>query len=331
MQPKCGLWPIKISSARGHQHAGTKTLKEIEMKTHLGYKLTLWTFLIPFQSVQATQSTPIDPGTLCERLQILEETLVFDKTGTRIIDIYSNDRGPGGSSLGQSEKEDGIVCGRGSSSGISSSSFDGPIFFHHEWSVKEDGTLTVTYEQGSGFSGRGREAKLKDSTGRKTAAVKDFQTVSWTSPFHKNQRVVVRLTPTLRKSQHSRELGKFPLYLSDATIFDGSGKLWTANLTAYGDYIGVLTVAGSVVMSFQPFTEGKKIGKAHGKEIRFTLPDGKSVLLKSAEPLLPGDISSDVYVHYDPNMRAKSFGSQSVSSSDNAAETLSRLKQHAQR
>ena len=297
------------------------------MKLLNTFQLALWTLMAGAPAALGSDSAALDPSTLCERLQIIEEVLVFDKSGTRIIDIYRNDRGPGGSRLGN-DKESDVACGRGSSSGFSSSSFNRPIFFHHEWSVQKDGTLAVTYEQGSGFSGHGREAKLENSTGQKTLAIKDFQTVSWVSPFHTQQRLVVRLTPTLGENHRIREVGNFPLFLSDTTIFDGSGNLWTANLTASGDFVGVLTVEGALVLSFQPFEQGTQAGKASGKEIRLSLPDGESVLLRSSEPILPGDLAADIYIMHDPELKAKDFGSQSVSSGSDAKEVIGKLRRH---
>jgi hypothetical protein len=282
------------------------------------------------QAFGAKENGPIDAETLCSRLQIMEETLVFDLSGKRITHSYREERKPRASiSNGAEKKTDGVVCRRGSSSGHSSSAFTGSVFFHHEWTVNKDGTISVTYDQGSEFVGHGRDAKLKDSMGSKTVDVKDFQSVSWVSPFHKAERVVIRLTPMLTEQVSTRDIGAFPLFLSGATVFDGTGKLWTANLTAFGDYIGVLTVQGGVLVSLQPFEQGKIIGEARGREIRFSLADGTSVLIKSDDVILPGDLSTKVYVMYDPSLKAKNFGSQSVSSGKDPEDILQRLKKHA--
>ena len=288
-------------------------------------------FIMVGTQALAVDKNPIDAKSLCGRLQIMEETLVFDQSGKKIIHSYRDERRPS-ADFASDEKEkntDDVVCRRGSSSGHSSSAFTGTVFFHHEWSVKKDGTMSVTYDQGSEFVGHGREAKLKDSMGAKTVDVKDFQSISWVSPFHKNERVVIRLTPMLTEQVSTREIGAFPLFLSGATIFDGTGKLWTANLTAFGDYIGVLTVQGGMLLSLQPFAQGKIVGKARGREIRFALADGTSVLIKSDDVILPGDLSTKVYVMYDPALKAKNFGSQSVSSGKDAEDVLQRLKRHS--
>jgi len=279
----------------------------------------------------ATEGKPIDAESLCDRLQIMEETLVFDKSGTKIVYSYRQDRRPKGTSDSEdnNKKPEEVACQRGSSSGVSSSAFTGAVFFHHEWTVKKDGTISVSYDQGSEFVGHGRDAKLKDSVGLKTIQIKDFQSISWVSPFHKEQRVVIRLTPMLTEPVSTRELGPFPLFLSEATIFDGKGKLWTANLTASGDYVGVLTVQGALLLGLQPFSQGSIIGKVSGKDIKFSLADGTSIVLKSDDVILPGNLNAKIYVMYDPALKAKNFGSQSVSSAKDAEEVLLRLKRHA--
>jgi hypothetical protein len=277
------------------------------------------------------KDSPISPQEICKRLQITEELLVFDSTGTHPVDAYRKVREAGGLDDGQSGKNSKtpeIVCRKSSHSGNSSSSFDGPIFFMHEWIVKTDGTISVNFEQGGEFQGRGREATLAGSTGKHSQLVKDFEPISWVSSLHKNQRVLVRLTPSLIDGERSRELGKFPLILDHATVYDGKGRLWTVNLTADGDFIGVVTMQGSVVLSYQSFSGGKKIGRVSGREIRFKIEDGTSVVFKSESMILPGEMASDIYVLFDPSQRAASIGSQSVSSGSSAEETIQKLGRH---
>lgn len=272
----------------------------------------------------------ITPQEICKRLQITEEILVFDSSGDHIVHVHRKVReARGGLGNGKDEKKDkDEVCGRGASTGNSSDSFDGAIFFNHEWSVKTDGTMTVSYEQGSEFVGEGHDAKLKDSTGRKTAAVKDFTPISWVSPLHKAQRVVIRLIPTLVAGDTPRDLGKFPILLENATIYDGAGRLWTINLSADGDFIGVSTLQGGLLLSYQPFTGGKKIGRASGREIKFKNEDGSTVVVKSETAILPGDLAAEVYVMIDPTLRAPHIGSQSVSASDTFKEAFERMQKN---
>jgi len=94
--------------------------------------------LFGMQALAATDRTPIDGESFCGRLQIMEEALVFDQTGTKIIHSHREDRRPSSEATsGEKEKKsDEVVCRRGSSSGYSSSAFTGTVFFHHEWSIK---------------------------------------------------------------------------------------------------------------------------------------------------------------------------------------------------
>lgn len=281
--------------------------------------------------ILAASKAPLTPQQLCDRLRITEEVIILDATGKSVIDVMRNERGTkeGLSKSASSDNKNDTICETNNSSGQSSTSFDGPIYFSHTWSVKTDGTLEVTYEQGKEFKGRGRDAKLVGSTGPQKKIVKDLETISWVSPFHDKQRVIIKLTPSLSEGIVNRDLGKFPIMLESATIYDGAGRLWTVNLTAQGEFIGVTTVYGGLIFSFQPFPGGHKIAKAIGNEIKFKNKDGATVVIKSDSKILPGDLASDVYVSVDPSMKAESISSQSISSGDDPNEVIERMKKRS--
>jgi len=277
---------------------------------------------------------PLSAQEICQKLKITEETMVFDESGQYIIDTFSKIRGAGLALDGaesSAKKNSNVICSKGSSSGNSSSSFDGPIFYHHEWTVLADGSIKVAYEQGEGFDGRGRDAKLVGSTGRKEAVVKDLASVSWVSPLHQKQRVVVRLTPSLSESESTKDLGSFPITIENGVIYDGAGKLWAINLTADGEFIAMTTVHGGLMVGFQPFPGGQKIGRAVGREIRFKSKDGSTVVIKSESAILPGQIASDVYVMVEPKYRSKNVASQSISSGKDAANVLDKMISNSKR
>jgi hypothetical protein len=282
----------------------------------------------------AEAKKPLTAQEICQRLQVTEVVLVFDESGEHIVDSDVRVRGGGSGPEGpgdSSEKDSNVKCSNGSSSGQSSSSFDGPIFFHHEWNVLADGRIKVSYEQGQRFEGRGRDAKLVGSTGRQELILKDFSPVSWTSPLHKKQRVVVRLVPTLRAGESTKELGQFPITIENGLIYDGAGKLWAINLTAEGEFIAMTTLHGGLMVGFKPFPGGKKIGRASGREIRFKARDGATIVIKSETPILPGQIAADVYVMVDPKYKSKSVTSQSISSGKDPNEVLERMANNSRR
>ena len=194
-----------------------------------------------------------------------------------------------------------------------------------------DGRVKVSYEQGERFEGRGRDAKLVGSTGRQEFIVKDFSAISWVSPLHKKQRVVVRLIPTLNAGESTKELGQFPITIENGVIYDGAGKLWAINLTADGEFIAMTTVYGGLMVGFQPFPGGKKIGRASGREIRFKEKGGSTIVIKSETPILPGQIAADVYVMVEPKYKSKSVTSQSISSGKDPNEILERMANNSKR
>lgn len=277
----------------------------------------------------AAKGEPLTAQDICRRLQITEEILVFDSTGEKIINIDTKMRLAKGSAADSQKvdpKRPDVVCTKASASGQTSSDFEGSLFFAHSWYVKKDGKISVEYEQGTNFKGRGRDSDIVGSTGKESVELKDFQPISWVSKLHKNQRVIVRLVPSLAESAAVKELSKFPIILDNAAVFDGKGRLWTASFTAEGEYIAATTIHGGVMMSYQPFTGGKKVGRASGHELKFKLEDGTSVVLKSDSLILPGDMTADVYVMVDPSLKAESISSQSVSTGSNAEEILAKLK-----
>ena len=283
---------------------------------------------------RADAKNPLTAKDICQRLKVTEEVLVFDESGEKVVDSHSQIRGGGASLNGpsnSSDKDSKAECSKGASSGQSSSSFDGPIFFHHEWTVLSDGRIKVSYEQGEGFEGHGREAKLVGSTGRQELVVKDFSAISWASPLHKKQRVVVRLVPTLEEGQSTKELGQFPIIIDNGVIYDGAGKLWAINLTAEGEFIAMTTVHGGIMLGFQAFPGGKKIGRAAGREIRFKDKDGSTIVVKSEAPILPGQVAADVYVLLEPKYKSKGVTSQSISSGKDPTEVLERMVNNSKR
>lgn len=305
----------------------------------VSYNKAIWSalsmFLLNVASAGMSETKkPLTAQEICQRLKVTEEVLVFDESGERIIDSDLRVRG-GGAGLespgDSSEKSSNVKCSKGSSSGHSSSSFEGSIFFYHEWTVLADGRIKVVYDQGEGFEGRGRDSKLVGSTGRKEFIIKDLSAISWVSPLHKKQRVVVRLVPTLDEGQSTKELDQFPITIENGVIYDGAGKLWAINLTADGEFIAMTTVHGGLMIGFQPFPGGKKVGRAAGKEIRFKGKDGATIVIKSESPILPGQMAADVYVMVEPKYKSKGINSQSISSGKDPNEILEKMASNSKR
>jgi hypothetical protein len=285
---------------------------------------------IGFSTPNALAANPLTPVELCQRLRITQEILVFDATGGKIIEAFRQDTVPKGLSTGDksTKKPSDPICINNSMSGESSDSFTGPIHFKHTWKVLSDGSLELSFEQADHFEGRGRDALPGTSLGKKTIVVKDFEPFVWASPAHKAERVIVRLTPSLIDKDAPKDVGKLPLAITDGIAYDGKGRLWSRGITAEGQFVAVTTLQGAVIMSFQDFPGAKKIGRARGSEIRFAMPDGTGVVIKSQSAILPGDMSADVYIWLDLNRKAERIGSQSISAGSKPEEGLKRFNAH---
>lgn len=299
--------------------------------SHICFSFACLTFnpilLTTADAADATKQ-PLTGKELCSRLHIREEIIILDPSGEKVIGSISSEKDLGqglSDSNSASHSKNGEECRSSSRSGHRFNELSLPIYFYHQWIVDTEGRISVTYDQGSGHNGEGKNSKLVGSIGEKTERIKNFQAISWVSPFHKKERVVIRLTPSLGEDQYTRNLEKFPLLLSKAVIFDGQGRLWAANLDARGDFIGVKTLVSGLQMSYQKFPGADRIGKVAGHEIRIKDRDGLSIVVKSEEDILPGNLRSELYVKLDPELRSESVSSLAVSTGSEAEDTFGRM------
>jgi hypothetical protein len=270
---------------------------------------------------------PLDAGALCGRLQLTEEVLTFDESGTHIVDVFARtDKSGRGGAPGKIAKtdSDGAVCRSRSRSRHENDALSQPIVFAYTTRVMADGTLQMVFEQGTGVEGRGGERHLAGGLGEKKWTFPNFEPFVWVSPLHKGQRVIVRIIPSLTRESETLESGELPIVLENATVFDGKGNLWAANLNADGKYMLATTVFGTISMSFMPFKGAEKLGRAIGNEIRFAMPDGRSVVMRGTRPLVPGDYMADVYMVIDTTHKASSIQDQHISTGDDPEETFKR-------
>lgn len=261
---------------------------------------------------------------ICRRLEIYEEILVFDKEGA-LTNYLSQIRGPSGAMQSKKEKSEpgrsDQECGTSSMSGQSGEGFE--VLISHDWTVKKNGAIFVKYNQGTAINGRGKESKLLNPMGEVASEVKNFQGVSWQSPFHKDQTIIMRLTPRLRDENSVVDISKFPIVLDNSVVFDGKGRLWAASLSAKGEYVCFSSAEGTISLSFQEFKGGTRTANVEGSSIKFKGPDQLSLVIKSESLILPAGISANAFVKVDPRRKSEGINSNHVSSG-NKPSTLDR-------
>ncbi len=257
---------------------------------------------------------------ICRRFEIFEEILVLDREGA-LTNFLSQVRGL--SEVPQSKKEKSEPnrsdeeCKTSSMSGQSANGFE--VFFSHEWTVKKNGSVIVKYNQGTAVNGRGKESKLLNPMGEVSSEVKNFQAVSWQSPFHKDKIIIMRLTPRLKDENSTIDISKFPIVLKNSVVFDGKGRLWAASLEAKGEYICFSSAQGTVSLSFHDFAGASKTALVEGANIKFKGSDNLSIVIKSESLILPAGISANAFVKVNLGRKSEGINSSQVSAGDESS------------
>ncbi|MEI8028039.1 MAG: hypothetical protein WCI18_16950 [Pseudomonadota bacterium] len=254
---------------------------------------------------------------ICRRLEIFEEILVFDKEGA-LTNFRTQVRGSSGSIQSKKGNQEpnrlDEECKTTSMSGQGATGFE--VFLSHEWTVKKDGAIFVKYNQGTAFNGRGKESKLLNPMGEVSSEIKNFQAVSWQSPFHKDQTIIMRLTPRLKDENSTVDISKFPIVLDNSVVFDGKGRLWAASLEAKGEYICFSSAQGTVSLSFHDFAGASKTALVEGSTIKFKGSDNLSIVIKSESLILPAGISANAFVKVNLGRKSEGINSSQVNAGD---------------
>ena len=97
--------------------------------------------------------------------------------------------------------------------------------------------------------------------------INDFSPITFEVDSQRNQRLWVRLIPSLKPQPFTRDIGNLPLMLNDILLFDSNGDIWTHGGSVSSDNVVIKTSRGSVAISFRPFKHANEIGVARGHEI----------------------------------------------------------------
>jgi hypothetical protein len=194
------------------------------------------------------------------------------------------------------------------------------------WSVWDDSRITADitqYERRSKFTNG--EPAFDGVLKHETVTVKDMSPVIW-EPAGQNDRIVMRLMPSLSDRHLPEDLARLPVVGSDVVIADNKGALWARNLNFSGIYIAFTTYQGTIALSYYPFPGAKRIGTAHDHKIELQLDDRPLVTVTSTEQILPVDVNANVYGIFLPERKSVGLNSVSTSDSDNAESFLRRLE-----
>lgn len=263
------------------------------------------------QASFAAQTDIMEFRELCARLEVVSEVFIYDQQGhlvekKREFQKLSNNTP--WSSI-DPEKTCKIEAGWGSQWDK-----DQPVLsLKFGLEVKKDLSLMLNvaqYEEG------GEEAGHSDPILKKSFNVTDLQTVTWQSPLHKEQKVMVRFIPNLSFREEPQDLTKLAISARDAMFLDQEGQLWAKDMNFKGQYIAVITHKGGVAFSFYKFPGSSLIGEARGKTIKLRDNNGYDLTLTGASNLLPDGQASRVYGLFTSKTTSGPGSTHGYSSSD---------------
>ncbi len=283
---------------------------------------------------RAEKNKPYTALQICERLVVNVDEMVFDAAGTTLRHRGRSQQlrsavgmAGGGEEQGPSQFKDAI-CGFSGGIGSSSNNYSQPLYLKYEWLVKQNGSIHYVIEQFARQTmDKNSPPKFHDSVKRDEGEIKDFAPVIWVSPLHKNERLVVRMTPVLLNERPMTTLGELPISGQEIVAFDSDLQVLVRNLDVAGKYVGFSTPKGFLAISYAKFKGSEPMGVAVGNRMELSLPGkGKRITLISTHPFVPMDVKAQVYGIFDTSRRSSSITSQSISTTDNEAEFLDKLK-----
>lgn len=165
-------------------------------------------------------------------------------------------------------------------------------------------TLTVTeyakaeYDPASGQTkkeGRGRTEKFD---------ILNFQPVIWITKVDAEKSLVTRFTPYVVDHSDSLKLSYTPMALTDVIVSDNGGKVWLEGVSALGEVVKLVSLKGTLYMSFTEFKGSIELGKAGGQLMELTLSDSEKVRIRSAKAILGEGFKAKVFGVYLPKLKA---------------------------
>lgn len=269
---------------------------------------------------------------ICDRISITMEEMVFSADGKILKHrgkVHTSRPNPlrGGSDGKAPAKFADAVCGFSSGIGSRDSSYTGPLYLLSEWMIKADGSIHYRIEQFAKQTiERNAPPKFSDSVKVEEGEVEDFAPIMFVSPLHKAERLVVRVSPVLLSEQAISTQNGLPIVGRGIVAFDNKQQVLADNIEVGGKFVGFSTLQGFLGISYTKFKGAEPIGVAVGNRVYLKLPGERRITLVSAEPFVPMEVKAQVYGIFDPNHTSGDIRSQSVTTTDDEAEFLEKLK-----
>lgn len=247
------------------------------------------------------------------RLVLNADIYIMDASGKKIIS------GPERTNLWKSE----ITTSQNVFSGGWSSRFEaGLIALEQKWEVLDDGTIKATISE---FATEDK-GKMKGLLEKKEYILNNFEPIVWKVKNIKNINFIVRFFPSLREVSSPTSVTNLPIGGSSMTISDNQGYLWANDVEISGNYIGVTSHRGTLVISYLPFAGAKEMGAAEGNQI-ILHPDQKfEITLRSLTSFLPAGMIARVYGIYLPEKKSSGLHSLHSFNSNKEEKILETLK-----
>ncbi len=282
--------------------------------------LGLGIFTSPIFSEEKNE--PINFKDLCKRFRLEVEVYFFNESGTQIKNVMPSKRvykvAPN-----ENEEKKSEACQLRSNWSSTSSLFSGLLYMSHLWKINQDGSMDVTIEQ---FKGETKNHDGLDSLGKENYAIKNMTPIIWESRHHKNEKVIIRYTPSIAISTGPIDMEKVPIAGDDIIISDHLGRVWSNHLSLSGMNIALTTLHGTLILSYYPFKGSNLIGVVSEDTMYLRVNQDLRVEFKNSSNFLPVGSQGNVYGIYLPDIKSDRLSSTSISESNDPKEVLERLK-----
>ena len=274
--------------------------------------LLLWIFLLALPARADHRAWELPE--IRARFRVTGEIFVLDPSGSRLLFKGADWRSWESRAPGEKIRNDWS----------SSASDYGPIAFHHEWEIRDDGAIHAVIQQfGKIIDKPDGGPVLAEPMQKKDLILHDMESVVWVAIQRPDRRVVVRFTPSFSDEAPAKPIGATPIGGTNMLFRDSDGQVWTEHVTSSGKYSGFVTRFGAVFVSYYPFAGARELGYAAGKSMRLALGGKKVLTIGSETDFLPEGIRAVVYGIFLPLHRR----TESIINHDDEKSFLARIRE----
>ncbi|MCX6116284.1 MAG: hypothetical protein NT027_01985 [Proteobacteria bacterium] len=255
---------------------------------------------------------------LKKAFEVEGELFVVDASGKFLKDVSSN------INLWQDSKGGGLV-----QANFGSRWQNYPfVGLKMQWQMLDSGEIKVSIEQFDRqvVNEKTKQTEYVDSLGKEDVVIERMMPIVKTVRKLSEGNLIVRLTPRFRPTAKLKNISGLPLTGADVVIGDTKGQIWSMNHSFEGEFIGVSTSKGTLLMSLSPFKEATIEGVAEGNEIRIPIGLDQSVFVRSSQSILPHKIKAKVYAAFLPNLKTEKWTNVHTVSSNTSEDLMKRIQ-----